>query len=93
MIKLCHLTGINCHCTSPIKTLHAEDGGPALSEGFQHVIQVTSDSDASAVLRAWQDFTPGTCKASDVLLQLHPRLEASIFVIRADGKFSCTRLV
>lgn len=88
VIKLDNFGCMSSHCIVYIWYELAENGGPTLNEGFEHVIQVNADSEVQAVLQAWQEFNPAMSTASDVLLQLNTTIRPSQLVVRADGKLS-----
>lgn len=63
----------------------AEDGGPLLSEGFEHIIQVTNDNQVQVVLEAWQKFNPAA-PSGDPFSELKSTLPHSNFLIRVERK-------
>lgn len=70
----------------------AEDGGPSLFEGFEHIIIVTDDSQVEHVLRGWKAFSPASLAAHDVLSHLKPVFQPSAFLTKASGKFPVQNL-
>lgn len=69
----------------------AEDGGPTLNEGFEHIVQVNADSDVQSVLQVWQEFNPAMSTSEDVLLRLKQTIRPSQIAAKADGMLSLHR--
>jgi hypothetical protein len=62
---------------------------PTVSEGFEHVITITTDEECAIVLKAWQEFQPEQCSDPKlVLAEIKCQLPRSAFVSKGDTPFT-----